>query len=419
MALQRIVIIGAGFSGIWSALGAKRLIASNLEQGGPDIEVIIIAPEERLVVRPRLYEANPASMSAPLGDLFRATGVQFIKGVVQSILPDKHEVAYIDPITGTRSVVTYDKLILAAGSHLQRPSGIPGLHEFTFDVDQIEAATKLETHLKSLSSVPLSPARNTVVVCGGGFTGIELATELPQRLRSLWGQGTDFRIVLVDRGQELGSELGSNPRPVIAQALSDIGVEVKLGTTITGIDAGGVVLATGERLETLTAVWTAGVVASELNKQVPSEKDKFGRLVVDEYLHTLSDKDIFATGDAASATTDDKGHFSMMSCQHAMPLGMLSGHNAAADLLGKEQITYRQPYYVTCLDLGSYGAVFCDSWDRQVVWKGAQAKQIKQCINSTLIYPPKAVPEEAFAGADPSISELDFTEYFRKSMSML
>lgn len=411
---QRIVVVGAGFAGMCSSLGAKRLISLNVEKGGPDIEVVVIAPEARLVIRPRLYEADPAGMSAPLEDLFRVTGVQFIKGMVQSILPDKHEVVCVDP-AGTRSVFSYDKLILAVGSRLQRPD-IPGLCEFTFDVDQIEAATKLETHLKSLSSLSPSAARNTVVVCGGGFTGIELATELPERLRSILGRGSDVRVILVERGDEIGPDLGPNPRPVILQALKDLGVEMKLGAAVTEIDAGGVVLATGERLETLTAVWTAGVVANELNKLVPGEKDKFGRLHVDDYMRTLSAKDIFATGDAAFATTDDEGNFAMMSCQHAMPLGTSAGHNAAAELLGIGKITYRQPNYVTCIDLGSFGAVVCEGWDRKVIHKGLQAKSIKQFINRSLIYPPKADLAEAFTGADPAIFGVHIATRLQQSM---
>jgi NADH:ubiquinone reductase (H+-translocating) len=93
---------------------------------------------------------------------------------------------------------------------------------------------------------------------------------------------------------------------------------------------------------------------------VPGEKDKFGRLHVDGYLRTLSAKDIFATGYAAFAATDDEGNFALMSCQHAMRLGTSAGHNAAADLLDIGKIIYHQPDYTTGIDLGSFSAVVCD-----------------------------------------------------------
>jgi NADH dehydrogenase len=399
---QRIVIVGSGFAGMWSALAARSLITSNFKNGGPDVKVVVIAPEPRLVIRPRLYEENPGSMSAPLEDVFRVTGVQFVQGMVESILVNKHEIVFLDP-TGAKSHLVYDRMILAAGSRLQRPD-IPGLQEHTFDIDQFEGAVKLDTHLKSLVSVAPSKARDTVVVCGGGFTGIELAAELPHRLRNLFSDKPNVRIVIVERANEIGPELGPNPRPVIIEALKDLGVEMKLGAAVTGVDAGGVVLTTGERINALTVVWTAGMVANELNQQVPGEKDQVGRLRVDRHLRTLSVKDIFAAGDAAIAATDDKGNFTLMSCQHAMPLGTAAGYNAAADLLGVAMIPYSQPVYGTCLDLGPFGAVVGEGWERKVIFKGAEAKPVKNFINSTLIYPPGANLDEAFGGADPTVS---------------
>ncbi|OAL07079.1 FAD/NAD(P)-binding domain-containing protein [Phaeosphaeriaceae sp. SRC1lsM3a] len=399
---QRIIVVGAGFAGMWSALAARRFISMNLKTKEPDIEVIVVAPEPRLVIRPRLYEANPASMSAPLEDLFQVTGVQFIQGTVKSISTDEHAIEVADP-TGTKSTYGYDRLILAAGSRLQRPN-IPGLQDHSYDVDQIEGATKLENHLKRLASITPSQARDTVVVCGSGFTGIELATELPQRLRGFLGDHSNIRVVVVERGNEIGKDIGPNPRPVIMEALQQLGVEVKLGAAVTKIDAEGVTLSTGEYIRTLTAVWTAGMIANELNKQVPGEKDKAGRLHVDKDLRALLVHDVFVTGDAAVAATDDQGNHTLMSCQHAMPLGTAAGHNAAADLLGIATTPYSQPVYGTCLDLGAFGAVVSEGWDRKVVSKGPEGKRTKQVINTALIYPPKANVAEAFEGADPTVS---------------
>jgi NADH dehydrogenase len=117
-----------------------------------------------------------------------------------------------------------------------------------------------------------------------------------------------------------------------------------------------------------------------------------------------SAKDVFATGDAAIAATDDQGNYTLMSCQHVMPLGTAAGHNDAADLLSFPIVPYSQHYYETCLDLGASGAVVGEGWDRKVIFKGNGAKPIKQFINDTLIYPPEATLEEAFGGADSAVS---------------
>ena len=79
-----------------------------------------------------------------------------------------------------------------------------------------------------------------------------------------------------------------------------------------------------------------------------------------------------------------------MSCQHAIPMGMVAGRNAVSELFGLELRTYSQPDYVTCLDLGPWGALFMQGWDRQVRLAGPWAKVVKQAINRRLIQPPRS-----------------------------
>jgi len=148
-------------------------------------------------------------------------------------------------------------------------------------------------------------------------------------------------------------------------------------------------------------VWTAGVRASALAAQIPGGHDALGRLRVDDNLKVEGVDAVFATGDCACAATDDEGNHAMMSCQHAMGLGRSAGHNVAADLLGEAPIPYRQPKYVTCLDLGPWGAVYTEGWEREVRLRGAEAKALKHRINSEWIYPPRADRAEALAAADP------------------
>ncbi|KAK5989225.1 NADH dehydrogenase-like protein [Cladobotryum mycophilum] len=382
---QRILVVGSGFAGMWSALSARRLISQSLkgsqEAVAKNIEVAVIAPDERLVPRPRLYESNPST--------------------VDTINTAQRQVEMVDPF-GTRSTVSYDRLVLAAGSRLVRPN-IPGLADHAFSVDTIDEAVKLEGHLQGLASLPDSPARNTVIVCGAGFTGIELVAELPSRLRAILGADAKIQVVVVGSGADVGPDLGPGPRPTILKGLNDLGVQMKLGSPVSAIDAGSVTTASGERIEALTAIWTAGVQATPLAKQIPGDRDNFGRLRVDNDLRVTSTPDVFATGDAAVAATDDQGNFTMMSCQHAQPLGRNAGHNAAADLLHLPAIPYSQPSYGTCLDLGPDNAVVTNGWDREVMYTGQKAKEIKKYINTTLIYPPPANAAEAFAAADPLV----------------
>lgn len=395
---QHILILGAGFSGMWSALSAARLLDKNNRS---DISISVVAPQAELRVRPRFYEPEVHTMKASLDELFAAVDVNFIKGSAQTIDTTNKRISYNDS-QGQPNHVTYDRLILATGSSVARPA-LPGVDQFAFDVDQIEQAAKLESHIKALAKQPDSAARNTVVVAGGGFTGIETATEMPERLRAALGNDAKIRVIIVDRGQQIGAALGENISPIIAQATSELGVEWLLGTAVTGIDADGVTLSDGQRIESKTVVWTVGVRASSLTEQIAGERDNQGRLHVDSNLKVIGQGDVFATGDVAYAATDDQGNYALMTCQHAIALGRSAGNNAAASLLDVAPTPYSQEKYVTCLDLGQWGAVYTEGWDRQVKLVKDEGKQLKTQINTQWIYPPAADRAIALAAADPLI----------------
>ncbi len=395
----RILIIGAGFGGMWAALAAARALDLEGRADGA-VEIAVIAPEAVLGIRPRYYESNPGAMAAPLDALFDATGVRFIPGLVMRIRADLREVDYA--IRGGATVtIRYDRLVLAPGSVLAQPK-VPGLSTHTFNVDQREDAVALEAHLNALAQRPPSDARNTVVVVGGGFTGIEGAAEMPARLRGVLGEDADVRVVLVERAGDVGPDLGPRPRPLILQALANCGVSLRLGVSVTAIDETGVSLSDGSHIATQTAVWTAGPSAHPLTQQIAAPRDALGRLHTAPDLRVQGVEHVFAAGDVALAATDDLGNHALMSCQHAMSLGRSAGHNAVCDLLGKPTRPYRQEKYVTCLDLGAWGAVYTEGWDRQVVLQGEEAKRLKQQINSVWIYPPPPIRAEAFAAADPA-----------------
>ncbi|RGP64687.1 pyridine nucleotide-disulfide oxidoreductase family [Fusarium sporotrichioides] len=391
---SKIVIIGAGFAGVWSALSAQRLI--NLRNKEQDIEILVIAPEPWLTMRPRLYEANASAMKQPLATLFKAAGIGFVQGTVETIDTNLQTV-HVQSSSGDESYVHFDRLILAAGSAVVRPKSVAGLDQHAFDIDSLAGAIKLEAHLKSLESLPASKTRDTVVICGGGFTGIEMAAELPNLLKHM----ANPNIVLVESAPDIGPELGAGPRPTIMKALGSLGVELKLGAAVTTVDVNGVQLSSGERIDAMTVVWTAGMRATHLTQQIPGEKDTLSRLYVDLDLRVTGCEHVFATGDAAHAVTDTEGHIALMSCQHANILGRFSGHNAAADLLSESTVPYSQPGYATCLDLGPWGALLARGWERDVKMTGDVAKQVKRYINQKLIVLPEDAME-AMEAAEPA-----------------
>jgi len=395
---QRILVIGTGFAGLWSAIGAARVL--DREGRSDAVEVALVGPKPELAIRPRLYEAGAGAFKAPLAELLEVLGIRFVQGMVETIRAEAREVD-IRSDDGAAATLGYDRLVVATGSSVVHPP-IPGLVEHCFDVDQLDGAARLEAHLHDLAAQPDSPARNTVVVAGGGFSGIEAAAEMPARLRGILGEDAAIRVVIVERADAIGPDLGPGPRPVILEALHDLGVEMKLGAAVTAVDADGVTTGTGEHIAAKTVIWIGGMQPNPLVRQIASEKDRLGRILVDRDLFVPGSDGIFATGDAACAATDDAGHHTLMSCQHAIGLGRSAGHNVAASLLGLPSIPYSQPHYVTCLDLGPWGAVFTEGWDRQIRLRGAEAKALKTQINTQWIYPPRADRAEAFEQADPT-----------------
>jgi NADH dehydrogenase len=190
--------------------------------------------------------------------------------------------------------------------------------------------------------------------------------------------------------------MGAGPRPIIEEALQKLGVEMRLGAGVAALDNSGVTLSNGERIESATVIWAAGMRAAPLTQQVPAERDKLGRLIVDRDLRVPSAPGVFATGDAAKVACDDLGNYALMSCQHATRMGAFAGFNAAAELLEVPTKPYHQKAYVTCLDLGEAGALFTPGWERMVEMVGEWAKQE---INTVWIYPPKAERAAALASA--------------------
>jgi NADH:ubiquinone reductase (H+-translocating) len=373
-----VVIIGGGFAGVWSAAGAA------LARGDADLRITLIAPGEHLVLRPRLYEPEPDLAKVELRRILGPIGVEHARATVRTIDTERRVVVADDGESS--SEIGYDRLVLAAGSALVRPDGLPGA-ERLFDIDTLDGARRLTDHLRDRDGY-------SVVVVGAGFVGLEAATALA-------GRG---RVLLVDRSDVVGHELGRGPRAEIESALDELGVERRLQTTVTEVGDGYAVLSDGSRVDADAVIWCAGLRASELTGQISGELDHLGRVPVDRYLRALPE--VFAAGDTAAAAADAE-HIVMQACQHATPLGKVAGYNAAADLLGMPLREFAPGPYVTCLDLGAAGGIFTRGWDRRVMASGADGGEIKRRINLA-IHPPVDEADAILAAADRVRIELPF-----------
>ncbi len=367
--MRKIVIVGGGFAGLWSAFSAWRHVTILKKQH--DIEIVLINKSQFHDIRPRFYEYHLEETQIPLEKVLKPIQVSFVLGGVMHIDCQLQHV-----ILGDGQQIDYDKLILATGSQLVAPT-IAGVREHAFNVDTYAAAITLRNHIDSFKkSYPCE--QHTIIVVGGGFTGIEVATELVDRLNA--------RVILVDKS-EVAGQFGSEMKRVIRQALNALKIKVLSYVDINEVCSDGIRLGDGKKIKADTVVWTAGMQASLLTELFHLELDKLGRLPVDRFLHIQGVENCFAAGDVTSATTDGI-HTVRQSCQHAMPQGRVVGHNAVAELFEKPLVMYEQEKYVTCLDLGSWGAVYSEGWDQHVKEIKEKAKKIKRYINCERIYPP-------------------------------
>ncbi|WP_351232333.1 FAD-dependent oxidoreductase [Streptomyces sp. NPDC002133] len=382
--MKNILIIGGGFAGLWTAAAAVRAARAH---GVPQsqLEVTVVSSGDDLVTRPRLYEADPQVMRLALDRVLGPIGVRRITATVTDVDTSTRTVNAVVR-SGRNMALGYDRLVLAAGSRLVRPA-IPG-SEWIFDVDTLDAAAALDHHVRRLPQRPATAGRFTAVVIGAGFTGLEMATELVTRLREVAGDADDVRVVLVDGADMSGPEPGDGPHPHISTVLSDLGVEMRLGKTVELVTDSEVELAGGELIPSSTVIWTAGMAASPLTQSIPGERDRYGRLRVDEFLRVPGAPEVFATGDTA-ATVADAGHTLMQTCRQAIPMGKLAGHNVAADILGLDLAPFATNPYVTCLDLGPAGAMATGGWGRIPAEKtGEQGKALRCRIKAEGMYPP-------------------------------
>ncbi len=390
--MKKLLIIGGGFAGLSAALNA----AHEIDLHGGDIAVTLVSDSPYITIRPRLYEPSPVTLREPLAPMLDATGIDFVQGMVHAIDTGSHQVD-IGRTDGTTIQHAYDQLILATGSVLRQPD-IPGIEKHAFNIDTFDAAMAFDDHLGNIVKATDQFGHNTFVVVGAGLTGIELATEMRTRIAIHADKETaeGAHIVLIEHSTQVGKAFGGEAQSIIMDAINADRIDVRTNAGVAEVGPNTISLSDGSTIHTATVVITTGMRASPLTEQIEGERDNLGRLIVDDMLRVASVPRVFATGDVARALVDDQ-EFAMMSCQHGRTMGKYAGYNASHTLMGLELRAYRQPGYVTCLDLGQSGALFTTGWDRQVESSGEEAKKRKRLINTELIYPPRGTRSEILA----------------------
>ncbi len=296
---KRVIIVGAGFAGVRSALDLARC--------GSDLEIVLINNQHHFEYYPTLYKVvtgkSPLEVCIPLSEIFNDKNVRIEIDTIVGIDPEK-KIAKGE----TGSEYAYDYLVLALGSETVF-FGVPGLDTLSYTFKSINQGLRLKRHLHSLfdSHQQLSQeelmAKMQFVVVGGGPTGVELAGELALYLHDLARRHEiPKKLVTLDI-----IELAPRLLPVLPEIVSKkisgrldrLGVNILLGKNVLEETPEGVRLKDME-LASKTIIWTAGVKPHHIYKTIPGlELSKNGRVVVGEHLEAKGATDIFIAGDAA------------------------------------------------------------------------------------------------------------------------
>jgi NADH dehydrogenase len=299
----RVVIIGAGFGGLWAA---KTLAL------GP-VEVIVIDRQNYHLFQPLLYQVataglSPADIAAPIRGIIGAyRNITVMLGQVYGIEVASHTVL----VEGGRSI-PYDYLILATGAR-HAYFGHDDWEPFAPGLKRIEDATEIRRRIllaferaeNEASAIERSRLL-TLVIVGGGPTGVELAGAIAELARRALAK--DFRnidpraarIILVEAGTRLLSTMPEDLADDAQRRLERLGVEVRLRAPVTAVDATGVT-AGSVRVEAGTVIWAAGVAASPAGTWIGAACDRVGRIKVGPDLSVPGHPEIFAIGDTALA----------------------------------------------------------------------------------------------------------------------
>ena len=297
----RIVVVGGGFGGLFTALGLSR--------AG---DVTLVSADDHFLHTPLLYEYLSGEVEAwhiapHYGELFGENKVHFVHGAVTDVDFDRREVS----VAGRVRRLAYDYLVLAVGG-VTNFWGVAGAEQHTLPFRKIRHADDLRARMiDALDRIPPDAAPQdarraaTFVVVGGGASGVELSTKMSDLLRDAFGRRGlhgEPRVVLVEMGRQVVPGMDAEIRAVVEGVLAEKRVEIFTETKVVEVLRRGVVLEHAGERETIQAagvVWTAGVRVNPLVEGLDAEKTKNGHLVVEPSLQLRGRPEVFALGDIA------------------------------------------------------------------------------------------------------------------------
>jgi len=385
---KRIVVLGAGYGGIEAALDIYRHSKKR-----KDMEITIIDKNEYHTLLTELHEVagdrvTPDGLMINLEKIFEHTNVKVVKDRIADIDLEGQM------LRSDKASYEYDYLVLGTGSE---PTyfGIPGMKEHSLTLWSMEDALRINRHIRSVfkkaaeTDDPEERAKLlTIVVGGGGFTGIETVGELIQwsdELCRKYGINRDeVRLYVIEA---MGKILPNLPDPLIRKAtafLKKKGVRVLTDSPITEVKEDSLTLKSGDVIRTDTLIWNGGVQCNSFAANLGLKTNRRGRVEVNEYMQTVGHPNIYAIGDNCYFEPEEGEGPMPALVESALQSGQYAAHNIMADMDGRAKKPLKLNLHGVMVSIGSRYAVAKVSGLPQL--SGYLATALKHIVNMHYLF---------------------------------
>lgn len=339
-ARPKVIIIGAGFGG----LNAARALANQ------PVDVLLIDRHNYHTFTPLLYQVatcglDPSDIAYPIRGIFRRQrNLRFLLGTVTEIDTAARTVTV--SAEGDTRQEHYDYLILAAGS-VTTFFGNAQVETVAFEVKDLSGSVRLRNHILKLleraawtDDAELRRALTTIVVVGGGPTGIETAGALTELYNFVVKReyphiaDLDAKVILIEATDTLLAPYPEHLRNAAVSQLASLGVDIRFGIRLTNADERTVSLSDGTVIPAYTLIWAAGVEASPLAKMLHVPLERGGRVPVNEDLSAKGVERVYIVGDMAHLIDERTTQPHPQMIPVAIQQAKLAAKNIVADIWG-------------------------------------------------------------------------------------
>jgi len=367
---KKVIILGGGYAGILAALRLSR--KTNPRQ----VDITLINGQELFVERIRFHQqaANQELKSYSITNLLAGSSVNFIQGWVTRLDPKRQQVL----VRTSKSDVelNYDYAVYALGSIVETTL-VPGVSQNAFSLSTTSTTRRLKNLLPGVAA-----AGGTLLVCGGGLTGIEAASELAETYPNL-------KVKLVT-AETFGDQLSQKGQRYLQQAFERRGITVESGKRITAVHPDHIQTDNGTTIPFDICLWAGSFRAPNLAREAGLPVNNRGQIFVDEHLRAKGYPTLYAIGDAASLEEAIDVPI-RMGCVTAAPMGTYVGNHLATVIRGdKFNKPYHYRYFIRCISLGRKDGlvqfVTAEDIPKERILTGGIGSKVKEIISSSSVW---------------------------------